>query len=198
MLHDEADIEIVGDAASISEAIDAAAEHEPDVIILDLDLPSSPGTAAIRTLLDHAPSARVIALTRFPDDAQLVNALRLGASAYLPGDSASGELAAAVRTAAAGELHIRPHLGSALAAAFRPPAKAVATNAKERFAALSEREQTVLRLVAEGYSGPEIGEMLEITAKTVDTYRHRIQSKIGLSHRTQYVRLALQLDLLAK
>jgi len=197
-LRDAHDIEIVGEAGSFAEAIEIIPRLVPDVIVLDLDASAAPGTGAIRALLAGAPTVHLVALTRFSDDAQLVNAFRLGASAYLSGETAGDELAAAVRSAAAGELHVRPRLGNALAAAFRPPARAATTNARERYDVLSEREQTVLRLVAEGYSGPEIGDMLDITAKTVDTYRHRIQGKIGLNHRTQYVRLALQLDLLAK
>jgi DNA-binding NarL/FixJ family response regulator len=76
-----------------------------------------------------------------------------------------------------------------------PPA---ADETRAKYNDLSEREQTVLRMVAEGHTGPEIGQCLGITAKTVDTYKHRIQQKIGLAHRTEYIRFALAIDVLRK
>jgi DNA-binding NarL/FixJ family response regulator len=94
-------------------------------------------------------------------------------------------------------VYVRPQAARLLAATFqhapRPPK---ADDTRSRFDGLTKREQTVLRLVAEGYTGGEIGRSLGITAKTVDTYRRRIQEKIGVAHRTDYVHLALRIGLL--
>jgi DNA-binding NarL/FixJ family response regulator len=129
----------------------------------------------------------------------VIDALRAGAVGYVTKSIAQHELAAAIRTAAAGDVYVRPHVGHILASALRPPPPPPAVDGTRlKYDGLSMREQTVLRLIAEGYTGPEIGRSLGITAKTVDTYRHRVQQKIGLAHRQDYIRFALTLGLLTK
>jgi two-component system, NarL family, response regulator NreC len=199
MLDQEADIEIVGEAATGEEAILLAERCRPDVVLMDLDMPGAGGMIATRALTAPDRHPFVLVLTMHSESERLVEALRAGASGYITKDVARDELAAAVRIAAAGDVYVRPHVGPMLAASFRAvvrPSKVDHTRAN--FEALSEREQAVLRLVAEGHTGPEIGRALGITSKTVDTYRHRIQQKIGLAHRTDYVRFALRIDLLKK
>jgi len=96
---------------------------------------------------------------------------------------------------ASGEVYVRPAVANALAESKVPNAPS-RIDARSRMAVLSKREQAVLTLTARGYNGPEIGEQLGITAKTVDTYKQRIEDKLGMSHRSEYVRLALEADLL--
>ena len=109
---------------------------------------------------------------------------------------AERELVEAIRVVAAGDTYVRPHVARLLATTVRRRAQPDAR--REAFDTLSDREQTVVRLIAEGYNGPEIGQQLGISPKTVDTYKQRIEEKLGIAHRTEYVRLALALDLIRK
>jgi DNA-binding NarL/FixJ family response regulator len=193
------DIEIVGEAETGEEAILMVERYKPDVVLMDLDMPGAGGVAATKTITAADVHPSVIVLTMHSEDERLVEALRAGASGYITKDVAQQELVGALRTAADGDVYVRPRVGRLLAErlrqAGRPPA---ADETRAKYNELSEREQTVLRMVAEGHTGPEIGRSLGITAKTVDTYKHRIQQKIGLAHRTEYIRFALAIDVLRK
>jgi DNA-binding NarL/FixJ family response regulator len=137
---------------------------------------------------------RVLVLTMHTEDEHLVALLEAGAGGYLLKSVADRELVDAVRTVAAGDVYVQPTAARALA---RGLAKRDG-NAEERtrFDKLTDREQVVLKMVAEGYTAPEIGEHLTISPKTVDTYKQRIGEKLGLTHRTDYVKFALKLGLL--
>ena len=109
----------------------------------------------------------------------------------------SSDLLDAIRVVASGDIYVRPAVARLLASAIVPQPKSVDSVAR-RYASLSDRERTVLGMVAEGFNGPEIGARLGITAKTVDTYKQRIEDKLGLSHRSDYVRFALDAGLLGQ
>ena len=141
------------------------------------------------------PHARVLVLTMYPERERLVALLAQGARGYLTKEIADRDLAEAIRVVAAGEIYVRPAVARELAAASPTPAQST-TDARARFRRLSGRERTVVGLTARGFNGPEIGRRLGITAKTVDTYKQRISRKLGLSHRTDYVRFALDAELL--
>jgi two-component system response regulator NreC len=120
--------------------------------------------------------------------------LEAGASGFLPKTAADRELLDAVRTVARGEIFVRPEAAKILAKGYQR--KDPMHEDRTRYEKLTERERDVLRLTAHGYSAPEIGEKLFISPKTVDTYKARIQDKLGLSHRHEYVQFALRLGLL--
>lgn len=121
--------------------------------------------------------------------------LSAGARGYLSKGAAERELADAIRVVAAGDVYVRPAVSRALAeSAVEPPRERI--DARARLDRLSHREQTVVILTAKGFNGPEIGRQLGITAKTVDTYKQRIEEKLGLSHRSEYVKFALEAELL--
>ena len=191
------DIEIVGEAASGEEAIVLVMQCRPDVVVMDLDMPGQGGIAATQALTATEPHPAVLVLTMRSEEEGVIDALRAGATGYVTKSIAQQELASAIRAAGAGDVYVRPHTGRILARALRPKPPVV-DETRLKYEALSQRERTVLRLVAEGYSGPEIGRLLGITAKTVDTYRHRLTEKTGLAHRKDYIRFALTLDLLTK
>jgi two-component system, NarL family, response regulator NreC len=194
------DIEIVGEAATGEEAVALARECAPAVIVMDLEMPGAGGLAATRAITSAEGHPRVLVLTMYPEDEHLTAALRAGASGYLTKDLAEQELAEALRVVAGGDVYVRPHVAPLLAASLgrHPPEQPDLLAGREQFDRLSNREKIVLRMVAEGHSGPEIGRALGIAAKTVDTYRQRIQQKIGLANRTAYIRFALSIDLLKK
>lgn len=120
--------------------------------------------------------------------------LEAGAKGYITKEAASRDLVGAIRVVATGEVYVRPAAARLLAAAVIP--EHAAMSARSRFHILSDREQTILRLVAQGYSGAEIARQLSISTKTVDAYKRRVQEKLGLEHRTDYVRFAIEAGIL--
>jgi DNA-binding NarL/FixJ family response regulator len=191
------EVVVVGEASGGCEAVELARRVHPDVIVMDLDMPGGDGLTATRTLSDAGDETRVLILTMHTEQEQLLPLLRAGARGFLAKDAAERELLDAIRVVMAGDVYVRPAVARALADSVAP-AQIDGESPRERFAQLSDRERTVLRLVAEGFNGPEIGEQLGITAKTVDTYKQRIQDKLGLDHRTAYVRFAIDAGLLER
>jgi DNA-binding NarL/FixJ family response regulator len=194
LLRSAADIAVVGEADSGLAAVEVAERVRPDIVVLDLDMPGSDGMAALRGLEQALPSVRVLILTVHAEQERLVPLLEAGARGYLTKEAASQDLVEAIRVVAAGEIYVRPVTARLLAAAVVP--HHTAKTARDRFQTLSEREQTTLQLVAEGFSGAEIARQLGISTKTIDAYKHRVQEKLGLEHRTDYVRFAIEAGIL--
>jgi len=138
----------------------------------------------------------VLVLTMHAEEERLLPLLEAGASGYLSKEAAERELVDAIRVVAAGDAYVRPRVARMLAAHERAKTHSAEGHRRAAFEALSERERTVARLTAEGYGGAEIGRQLGISNKTVETYKQRIEEKLGLRHRTEYVRLALEIGLL--
>ena len=189
------DIEVVGEAKDGREAVALAERLNPDVVVMDLSMGGADGTAATKEIVAKGLATRVLVLTMHAEEDYLVPLLEAGAAGYLVKSAADRELVDAVRTVARGDLYVRPSAARILAKGItrKDPAQAE----RERFEKLTTRERDVLRLVAEGYSAPEIGEKLFISPKTVDTYKQRVNEKLGLSHRADYVKLALKLGLIS-
>jgi two-component system, NarL family, response regulator NreC len=154
------------------------------------------GAEATKTLVGNKTRGKVLILTMHAEDSYLVPLLEAGASGYLVKSAADRELIDAVRAVAHGDVYMQPSAARALAQRIQRRAE----HADERtmFEKLTEREQNVLKFVARGYSAPEIGEKLFISPKTVDTYKQRINEKLGLAHRSDYVDFALKIGLLAE
>ena len=198
------DITVVGEGGSGKDALVLAERVNPHVIVMDLSMPDMDGLTATRELQKanalrpptpgEPITRRVLVLTMHTEDEHLVALLEAGAGGYLLKSVADRELVDAVRTVAAGDVYVQPTAARALA---RGLARRDG-NAEERarFEKLTDREQVVLKMVAEGFTAPEIGAQLTISPKTVDTYKQRIGEKLGLSHRTDYVKFALKLGLL--
>jgi len=198
------DIMVVGEGGTGKDALVLAERVDPHVIVMDLSMPDMDGLTATRELQKanalRTPTPgepitrRVLVLTMHTEDEHLVALLEAGAAGYLLKSVAERELVDAIRTVAAGDVYVQPTAARALA---RGLAKRDG-NADERarFEKLTDREQVVLKMVAEGFTAPEIGEHLTISPKTVDTYKQRIGEKLGLSHRSDYVKFALKLGLL--
>lgn len=194
LLRTAPDIAVVGEAGDGVAALSIAQQVAPDVAVLDLDMPGGDGTVALRELAKAMPQVRVLILTVHSEHERLLPMLDAGARGYLTKEAASRDLVEAIRVVAAGEVYVRPASARLLAAAVAPGS--AIKSARDRFRGLSDREQTVLRSVAQGYSGAEIARQLGISTKTVDAYKHRIQEKLGLEHRTEYVRFAVEVGIL--
>ena len=187
LLHACADICVIGEASGGDEALILARRLNPDVVVMDLHMPNGDGASTTRALQRFSPDVRVLILSMDDERESLVALLADGARGYLSKHVAERELADAIRVVAAGDVYVRPAVARELAASLSPEPQR-ATDAHERLALLSPRERTVLQLVAAGYNGPEIGDRLGITAKTVDTYKGRITVKLGIAHRADYIR----------
>ena len=188
------DMDVVGQASSAEEAVALVDRFHPHVVVMDLSMNGMDGLTATRDIVARNNGSRVLVLTMHSEKEYLVPSLEAGASGYLVKDAADRELVDAVRAVANGDVYVSPTAARVLAKGLttRDPHQ----QDREKFGRLTEREQDVLRFTAQGYSAPEIGRKLSISPKTVDTYKQRINEKVGLSHRAEYVQLALRLGLL--
>ncbi|WP_428964737.1 response regulator [Micromonospora fluostatini] len=188
LLAGEPDITVVGEAASGHEAVTAARALRPDVVLMDLRLPGLDGATATERVLAESPATRVVVLTTYETDADILRAVEAGAAGYLLKDVSRADLVAAVRTAARGDTVLAPSVATRLLRQVRQPAPTRET--------LSPREVEVLRLVAQGRSNPEIGRELHIGEATVKTHLMRTFAKLGVSDRTAAVTTAMAAGLL--
>ena len=196
LLNSAPDVAVVGEGGDGAEALQVAVRMTPDVVVLDLDMPRADSTCTLAELRRLVPTARVLVLTVHAEQDRLIPLLEAGAHGYLTKDAASKELVEAIRVVAAGEVYVRPAAARLLATAIGP--RRGAETPRDRFQRLSSREKHVLRAVAEGYSGAEISRSLGVSTKTVDAYKRRIEIKLTLSHRTEYVRFALDAGVLGQ
>jgi DNA-binding NarL/FixJ family response regulator len=189
------DIVVVGEASNGREAVEMAERLTPHVVVMDLTMPEMDGAEATREITARQLASKVLVLTMHAEEDYLMPVLEAGAAGYVVKSAADRDLVNAVRAVANGDMYMGPAASRVLARALtaKDPLKAE----RERYEKLTERERDVLRLVAEGYSAPEIGAKLFISAKTVDTYKQRIHEKLGFAHRADYVKLALKLGLIS-
>ncbi|GAA1896320.1 response regulator [Asanoa iriomotensis] len=186
LLAGEPDITVVGEAASGPEAVTAAAALRPSVVLMDLRLPALDGVGATAQILAALPATRVVVLTTYETDADILRAVEAGAAGYLLKDASRMDLLAAVRAAARGETVLSPSVATRLLHRVRNP----------RPDGLSAREVEVLRLVAEGRSNGEIARALHISEATVKTHLLRAFAKLGVNDRTAAVTTAMAAGLL--
>jgi DNA-binding NarL/FixJ family response regulator len=170
------DIELVGSGTDGAEAEDIVGQLEPDVVLMDLSMPGLDGIEATKRVLAARPETQVLVLTSFSDRDRILKALDAGACGYLLKDAEPDELLRAIRAAARGEAPLSPRAAQALLSARREPSPV---------AALSEREQEVLSLVAAGMANKQIAQRLGISEKTVKAHLTRVFREIGVFDRTQ-------------
>ncbi len=179
-LQTQPDMEIVGEAASGNESIRLAETKVPDVVLMDLVMPGMDGVEATQRVREVSPRSQVVVLTSFHEDSYIFPAIKAGALSYLLKDADPVEVAVAVRAAARGEAIIHPRVAARLIQEFRGGRPAV-----NPYTDLTEREQEVLRLIAQGFSNSEIAERLVISEKTVKGHVSNVLSKLYLVDRTQ-------------
>jgi two-component system response regulator NreC len=190
LLGGESDVEIVGEAGTAAEALEAVQKLRPQVVLMDIGLPDMSGIDATRAIKRTHPEVAVVALTIHEDEEYFFKMLEAGAGGYVPKRAAPEELLTAIRTAAAGEVYLYPSLAKLLVRDYL--AQARSSEAGTTLDGLTDREQEVLRYLAEGSDNDEIAEALVISAKTVARHRENIMRKLGLHSRAELVRYAIR------
>jgi len=188
VLGDEDDLEIVGEASSGRQSVALAARLQPDVVLLDLEMPDLDGVEAIPQLLAAKPGLGVLVFTAYDTDERVLGAVRAGARGYLLKGASAEEIARGIRTVHSGGSYLEPRVASKLLAEVTSP--------RVRGSGLSEREREVLRLVAEGLPTKQIALTLSISERTVKFHVNSIFHKLGADNRAQAVALAAQRGLL--
>lgn len=188
LLENEHDVEIIGEAASASEAIEATLRLKPNVILMDIGLPDLSGIDATREIKNRVADVSIVALTIHEDEEYFFKMLEAGASGYVPKRAAPEELITAIRAAATGQVYLYPSLAKLLVRDFLDGGRA----ADEPPSDLTDREQEVLTYLAEGASNEEIAVSLVISPKTVARHRENIMRKLNLHSRAELVRYAIR------
>lgn len=197
LIDSQKDLEVVGESADAAEGIAAVRKLSPDVVVLDISMPGASGLDVLKELLDASPDTRILILTMHDDLAYVRLALASGAAGYLVKTQADTELLAAIRTIHRGRSYIDVSLGSeTLKQMLENGGPTDGTEQTEDL--LSRRERQVLEHVAYGHTHKEIAAKLEISVKSVETYRARIASKLGLKSRADLVRFALERGILSR
>jgi DNA-binding NarL/FixJ family response regulator len=187
MLAGEADFEVVGEAASGTAALALCERERPDVVLMDLQMPEMDGATATAEIAARFPGTRVLVLTTYDTDADILRAVEAGATGYLLKDAPKEQLFPAIRAAARGETVLAPSVAARLVNRMRVPAEE----------ALTAREVEVLELVARGSSNADIAATLFISEATVKTHLLHVFAKLGVDDRTAAVVAAMERGIIA-
>jgi DNA-binding NarL/FixJ family response regulator len=191
----EDDMCVIGEASDGAMAVRLALEHHPDVVLMDIRMPGIDGLLATATLLADAPDTRVLILTTFDHDDYLYQALRAGASGFLLKDVRRAQLIDGIRTVAVGDALLAPAITRRLIQSYcRRPPPAI-TDPASPIRSLTDRETTILQLIAAGMSNTEIGNRLFLSESTIKTHVGRIFAKIQARDRVQAVVIAYETGL---
>jgi len=190
LIDKQEDFTIIGEAASGLETITMVEDLQPDLLLLDISMPGIGGLDAIPTLKKKTPRLKILILTMHDDPQYLRHALKAGASGYILKKAADVELLSAMRAVHRGDVYVHPSMTNTLVDDFLPASKSDLN--RDLWSNLSEREKQVLSLTALGHTGAEIAEKLNLSPKTIETYRARGMEKLNLKTRAALVRYALQ------
>ena len=186
LLESADDLSVVGEASTGLQAVELALEHEPDIVLMDLQMPELSGAEATALILEQRPGIRVIVLTTYESDSAILQAIEAGASGYLLKAAPAGEILAGIRSVAAGDVALAPSIAAMLVNRVKAPAGPT----------LSARETEVLALVAQGKSNPAIAQALFVSEATIKTHLLHVFEKLNVSDRTRAVTKAMELGLL--
>ena len=189
LLNLERDIEVVGLAQDGAEAVELVAQHQPDLILMDLKMPGMNGIEATRQIRTHCPEVKVLVLTTYDDDEWVFDAIRAGAAGYLLKDTPRAEVIKAVRGTVAGQSFVDPQVTGKLLQQVASQQEHPATHITDK---LTEREEDVLRLLAKGLTNADIAARLYLSEGTVRNHISAILAKLGVSDRTQAAVIAIQ------
>jgi two-component system, NarL family, response regulator NreC len=195
ILGTEADLQVVGAAATGLEAIRLVERLRPNVLVLDLMLPGQSGFEVARRVIRLSPQTRIVVLSMHANEAYVVEALRAGAHAYVLKDEGARELVTAIREASAGRRYLSASLSEE---ALRAYGRREAASPVDPYETLTRREREVLQMTVEGQSGTQIAARLFISPRTVETHRANVMRKLGVRNQKDLVRYAVQRNLSAE
>ena len=184
LLSASSDFEVVGEATTGEEVIALAAKLQPDVILMDIQMPGTNGIEATRSILHTSPQIRILVITMFEDDASVFTAMRAGARGYVLKDAQKADMLQAIRAVGRGEAIFSPTIATRLIDFFSAP-RPVAP--PQVFPELTEREREILNLIAQGHSNSEIATRLVLSPNTVRNYVSNIFSKLQVADRAQAI-----------
>jgi DNA-binding NarL/FixJ family response regulator len=187
----QADMEVIGCVADGREAVQAARDTQPDVVVMDLSMPELNGADAARAILAREPKCRIIVLSMYSQREYVRRALKAGAAGYVVKGSAAKELVEAIRAVHAGQRYLSPRVADVVLEDYTDEKR------EDPLSRLSAREREVLQLLAEGKTGAEIAQRLSLSQKTVETYRARLVEKLGIRDLAGLVRFAIQKGLVS-
>jgi DNA-binding NarL/FixJ family response regulator len=189
LINSQPHMEVVGESSDGEKAWKDSLELKPDVIVMDVTMPGMNGIQATQLIKENSPGLKVLVLSVHEERAYLRELLEAGASGYVLKRSAAEELINAIHAVHAGGIFLDPSIAGKLL----PPTREENTG-QDRYkeGVLSQREDEVARLIAQGHSNKEIAAQLEISVKTVETYKYRVMEKLGLNNRADFIRLALR------
>ncbi len=190
LLSAESDIDIVGEAANGSEAVDKIAELRPDLVLMDIGMPGLSSFEATRQIKKIRPDTKILFLTMYDDEDYLVQCMEVGASGYVLKDSPAQQLLAAIRDVYRGGSYLSPRMLSQLVDDFRSRIKSA--HRQPRFATLTAREKEILKLLAEGESVKEIASGLNLSVKTVEAHKFNLMRKLDIHNKAHLVQYAIQ------
>ncbi|MFN8510494.1 MAG: response regulator transcription factor [Deinococcaceae bacterium] len=189
LLEMESDIRVIGEASSGREAIRFAADTRPDVILMDIQMPELDGVKACQSILEIDPQAKVIMITMYRQDSYVFEAVKAGARAYILKDADAQTLMTSLRRVADGEILLDADLAQNVLDDFRDKREILPTDSHRD---LNDRETTILRLLAQGFSNQDIAFKLNISEKTVRNRLSEIFAKLQLNNRTQAALYAIR------
>jgi DNA-binding NarL/FixJ family response regulator len=184
VLGSEPDMEVVGEATTGNEVVERAAEHRPDVILMDIQMPQLNGIEATRRILKANPTVGVVVLTMFEDDDSVFSAMRAGARGYVLKGASPSEILKVVRAVAAGEAHFGPEIAKRLMDYFSVP---IPTSPTEALPELTSREVEILDLIAQGHTNAKIAARLYLSPKTVGNHISHIFIKLQVADRAHAI-----------
>ena len=195
LLNNFKNMQVVGHANNGIEAIDVARNHQPDILILDVSMPKMRGTEALKRIKEVSPDTKVLVLSMYDEEEYIWHSLKYGASGYLLKQSAAEEFEIALSMILKGNIYLSPEISRFIISDWVSK-----SNQKNiiHITPISDREKQVLKLVAEGNSNNEIGQLLHISTKTVETHRHRLMKKLELSNLADLIRYAIKVNLIEK
>jgi len=194
MLNTQKDMEVIDEAATGEEALHLCQELNPDVLLLDLNMPGTSGIEIIPKLKDNVQNTKILVLTMHDEESYLKDVLKMGGHGYILKKAADTALLSAIRAVYRDEIYIDPFMTKHLInQAFQNKDSAKPVNNANP---LSEREIEVLQLIAQGYTNKQIAEELFISIKTVETYKDRIKKKLNRNRRSELVRYAVDAGLI--
>jgi len=183
------DIEVVGEAANGSEALEKVKELQPNVVLMDIAMPIMGGLEATRRIRKEFPRTRVIVLTQYDDKEYVFSIIEAGASGFISKTAASSELTQGIRSVYHGDSFLSPSVAKLLVENYQHGGERISQDPYEQ---LTDRERDVLKLVAEGFTTQEIASILKVTPKTVEGHKTNLMAKLDIHNRIELVKYALR------